>query len=66
MAERASDMRTRRANSVRGQARALVEALEAAEVRRRDHQITIGRAGITPRNWVGAWRHEENMTMCGM
>ena len=64
MAERDSDMRARRANLVRGLARTLVEALEAVEVRRGDHQIPIRRAGVTPRNLVGAWRHEENTTMC--
>ena len=64
MAERDSDMRARRANLVRGQARTLIEALEAVEVRRRGHQISMGRAGVTPRNWVGAGRHEENTTTC--
>ena len=65
MVERSDDSRAWRANLARGQARMLIEALEAVENRRESQEhVLVGRAGVTPRNWMGAQRNEEGMTMC--
>ena len=54
---------------VQGWARMLIAAFEAAENRGRSRgfpqqNISIGRAGVTPQNWVGACSHDDERATC--